>query len=178
MAGMSNGEVVDSCISLKSLGCNELQRREIKRGKTMDRNDTLEKLFDIHCRYSKEIKVLADQFYITGENGVLCHLHANGGRLSSGELAESMGLTSGRIANILKSLERKGLIQRKRDTKDKRHVIAVLTDHGRDRINDILEKNNEIIKEVLEQSSIQRVWEFLNTFEKLLNSFKKNFKND
>ncbi len=134
----------------------------------MDKNAILIRMYDIHYRYAEEIKCLCDQFCITGENGVLCRLHIHEGRLSSGELAETMGLTSGRIANILKSLERKGMVQRERDSRDRRHVIAVLTDQGREKINSIFDKNNEIIEKVLERLDIQEVREGLSIFEKVV----------
>ena len=139
----------------------------------MNKEAALEKIFDINNRYANEIKYVNEMFCVTGENGVLCRLFINGGRLSSGMLAESLSLTSGRIANILKSLERKGLVQRERDADDRRHVIAILTDQGKDKINDLFRENNQIITKVLENIDIQKLWEALTIFEKVMGNIKR-----
>lgn len=50
--------------------------------------------------------------------------------LTPGVLAAALGLSSARVANILKSLERKGQVERIHDTVDRRRVLVRLTPAG------------------------------------------------
>lgn len=59
----------------------------------------------------------------------LCSL-SNSGRLSSGELGETLGLTSSNTSKVIASIERKGLIKRSLGTKDKRQMYFSITDKG------------------------------------------------
>ena len=74
-----------------------------------------------------------------GETAVLLFLsHRRGGPrrpgrdacLTPGDLAAALGLSSARVANILKSLERKGRVERLHDTVDRRRVLVRLTPAG------------------------------------------------
>lgn len=85
--------------------------------------------------------------------------------MSSGELADSMDLTSGRIANILKSLEKKDLIFREKASGDKRYVIAGLTDKGRDKIRKIDEENKELVMSVIDEVDLDDMWKSLEFLE-------------
>ena len=149
--------------------------QEMMRGNQMNKEAVLKKIIHIYDHYDKEIKFTNEQFCSFGENGVLCRLFTNGGCLSSGELAQSLGLTSGRIANILKSLEQKGLVHRERAADDRRHVTAILTDLGKDKINDLFRENDKIIMKVIENIDLQELWEALTIFEKMMGNIKRYF---
>ncbi len=131
----------------------------------MNRETALRYLFDIYYRHAKEIKYVCDKLCVTGENGVLIRLSINGGQMSSGELADSMDLTSGRIANILKSLEKKDLIFREKASGDKRYVIAGLTDKGRDKIRKIDEENKELVMSFIDEVDLDDMWKSLEFLE-------------
>ena len=51
--------------------------------------------------------------------------------MSPGELARVSGVTDARIANILKVLESRGLIERRPGERDRRRVVVSVTDYGR-----------------------------------------------
>lgn len=89
-------------------------------------------------------------FASTGEDGVLYRLFIGReeGELA-GDLARSMGLTSGRIANILKQLESKGYVKRTTGKSDRRQVNVRLTEQGRSHIQDVYEDNIRLIEENL-----------------------------
>lgn len=80
---------------------------------------------------------------IRGEYGVLNCLVEEGG-MSAGELGRRLHVVPGRMTDILKSLEGKGLVQRQRDEEDRRIVRVTLTEEGRQAS---LEKREEIHKE-------------------------------
>lgn len=78
---------------------------------------------------------------IRGEYGVLNYLCDREDGVPAGDLGKALHVVPGRMADILKSLEAKGLIMRMHDENDRRIVRAVITDEGR-RIS--LEKRREI----------------------------------
>ena len=74
------------------------------------------------------------QEYSRGELAMLRMLEMHEGGecpMTPSELSQELGLTTARIANLLKSLERKGLVQRDHDSEDRRRVFVTLTDAGR-----------------------------------------------
>ena len=68
---------------------------------------------------------------IRGEYGVLRYLLYVKDNESAGALTEQLHVVPGRMTDILKSLEYKGLIKRSRDIEDKRRVIVSITEEGR-----------------------------------------------
>lgn len=68
---------------------------------------------------------------IRGEYGVLRYLVYVKDNESAGTLTEQLHVVPGRMTDILKSLEYKGLIKRSRDIEDKRRVIVSITEKGR-----------------------------------------------
>ncbi|MDO4467691.1 MAG: MarR family transcriptional regulator [Bacillota bacterium] len=76
------------------------------------------------------------QFFnnIRGENGVLwCLLNAEK-PMSVGQLSEMMKVVPGRMADILKSLEKKGMVERKKSPLDNRVVLVSLLEPGKQKI--------------------------------------------
>lgn len=111
----------------------------------------------------------------TGENGVLYRLYMNettdageeAGTLA-GELARSMGLTSGRIANILKQLETKGYVVRSSGTSDRRRVYVELTEAGRTHIEEVYQGNLRDIERHLEKLGEEDAREYIRILGRLL----------
>lgn len=50
--------------------------------------------------------------------------------LTAKELGDALYLDSGTLTPLLKKMEKKGLLTRKRSTKDERHLVVTLTDAG------------------------------------------------
>ncbi|MBQ8304744.1 MAG: MarR family transcriptional regulator [Blautia sp.] len=96
--------------------------------------ETLEDLardfLDIQILYSKQVSQLAELLQASGEYGILYTLYREQRCFTAGDLAEAVGLTPGRITNVLKALEKKNRIVRKRDAHDKRKTIVSLTEEG------------------------------------------------
>lgn len=66
-----------------------------------------------------------------GETALLMTLFRKEVALSPGELADASHVSSARVANILRSLEEKGLVTRSHSDSDRRRVEVSLTDAGR-----------------------------------------------
>lgn len=88
----------------------------------------------MHFFYAKEFYTLLDQISGQGEDGVLTYLLKYNNKALSGELADKLRITSGRMANILKVLEKKNYIQREILPDDKRKVLVLLTEKGQEYI--------------------------------------------
>lgn len=66
-----------------------------------------------------------------GETAVLMTLFRAEGPLTPGALGDAAHVSSARVANILRSLEEKGLVTRRHSSGDRRQVEVHLTDDGR-----------------------------------------------
>lgn len=70
------------------------------------------------------------------EGMVLCSLMKHE-RLSSGEIGDMLGLSSSNTSKVIKSVEKKELIERIMGTEDKRQMYFVLTEKGKELIHTI-----------------------------------------
>ncbi len=66
----------------------------------------------------------------SGQIPILCMLDRCGGTLSQQELGMRFELKPGSLSEILSKMETAGLIERTRDTKDRRQLFVHLTDEG------------------------------------------------
>ncbi len=67
---------------------------------------------------------------LRGENAVLTWLVRQQEDVHPGDLAEKLSLVPGRMTDILKTLEKKGMIRRERDPEDRRRVLVRITPKG------------------------------------------------
>lgn len=70
------------------------------------------------------------------EGMVLCSLMKHE-RLSSGEIGDMLGLSSSNTSKVIKSVEKKELIERIMGTEDKRQMYFVLTEKGKQLMNKV-----------------------------------------
>jgi DNA-binding MarR family transcriptional regulator len=66
-----------------------------------------------------------------GEIKMLGYLCITRDGVTAGELSEKMNISTARVATLLKNLEKKGIIRRTSDARDKRKVVVLLTPEGR-----------------------------------------------
>lgn len=84
------------------------------------------------------------------EGMLLCSLMKEG-RLSSGEIAFLLRLTTSNTSKVIRSAEEKGLIERELGDKDKRQMYFVLTPEGRTKLEAVKCEQVEI-PELLKQA--------------------------
>lgn len=111
--------------------------------KHKDYETLAENLCDIHFLYSKDLSNVFEQHSTRGEEAALFWLSRLESPVSAGELAAKLGITSGRIANILSSLDRKKFIERRRSSLDRRQIDVILTEAGAAHIRSIYENAKE-----------------------------------
>lgn len=67
---------------------------------------------------------------------------------SSSEIATNLGLTNSNASKVIRSVEEKGLIERRLGKEDKRQMYFVLSSTGKNKLKEIKEADSEI-REVL-----------------------------
>lgn len=91
--------------------------------------DFLDALSSVY--YDKQTSRLSE--YLRGECRLLFYLDQNTeAKVQPGELAEKLGITTARVASILRSLESKGMIKRQVFEEDKRKVFVNITEKGKE----------------------------------------------
>ena len=79
---------------------------------------------------AKPQKNLADA--VQGEAFVLRYIAHHGSSVLPGEIGQKMEVSSARVAVTLNNLEKKGLITRQIDRKDRRKILVEITQDGKD----------------------------------------------
>lgn len=86
---------------------------------------------DMQLKYSKEISAFLDKASAFGQDRILIYLYKENDHILVGDLTNELQMSTGRIANILKELERKGYILRIQQREDKRKYEVCLTKSGK-----------------------------------------------
>lgn len=106
----------------------------------MDSSNLSEKLFE----QFRDLYFRTDPFGLTeflqGEMKVLSYIAIAEHELLPGQLSAALEMTAGRIAGILRSLEKKGYITRRTDIADRRRVLVSITEQGREYIDSSSER--------------------------------------
>lgn len=104
---------------------------------------------------------------VRGENMALALISKNKGSTYPKDIEENMGISSARVAKIIKGLEEKKLVIRKPDSKDKRKTIVNLTDRGKRCENLRKDKINFALSTMLELLGEEDGADFVRIVEKI-----------
>lgn len=124
-----------------------------------------EQLKDIYFRRS----ALGLESFLQGEMKVLSYIHHENADILPGQLSTALNMTAGRIAGILRSLEKKGFIIRRTDESDRRRVLVSITENGSRQIlsdSDTLKKRLDMIVTAMGCDNTQRLIDSLKLFVK------------
>lgn len=112
--------------------------------------ETLCKIRDVY-RVIAEFEVQFTRLYglSLNEGMLLCTLLARS-KLTSGEIAEALGLSASNTSKVIRSVENKKLVTRLIGEEDKRQMHFSLTPAGKEKISDIKEATFEM-PELLQQ---------------------------
>lgn len=80
---------------------------------------------------------------LRGENAVLTYLMRHVEEVHPGDIADTLSLVPGRMTDILKTLEKKGMIRREKDPEDGRRVLVRITPKGRRSVTERREQIRE-----------------------------------
>ena len=70
--------------------------------------------------------------FLLGENFVLAYINGQNGDVQPGEIRGAMNVSTARIASALNNLEKKELITREIDTKNRRQILVKITEKGKE----------------------------------------------
>lgn len=90
-----------------------------------------------------------------GHRTIIYYLASRGGSALSGEISNDVGISTPRLAYILKELESDGIVERNVQAEDKRKVCVTLTAKGKEKINRHHRNNKEKIRKVLDKLKIE-----------------------
>ncbi|MCB5953925.1 MarR family winged helix-turn-helix transcriptional regulator [Enterococcus sp. CWB-B31] len=108
-----------------------------------------------------------------GENIVIKFLDIQGEPISPKYLADSLNLSSARIAAVLGSLEKKGQITRHMDPKDRRRINVTLTACGKKAVNAEKREMRERIIWVFNQMGEEDTKKFIELTSKFIGYSQK-----
>lgn len=115
----------------------------------MEYEDLARELLDFRDGGFQQFLITLSRDYAQGRTLVLLELYGSEAPYSPTELSENLGLSSGRIANILKSLKQLGYVSREKDSTDARRVYAVLTEKGEARARELYASQVKACSKVL-----------------------------
>lgn len=122
----------------------------MKKGDIMDyknlANEFMEVMAQMHGRNAQ--KRVSDS--MNGENFVLAYIFDHESNAIPSEISHAMGTTSARIAAVLNSLEKKGMIMRRIDVEDRRRILIDLTEIGREYVNEQKQKQLNFVVKLFE----------------------------
>jgi len=108
----------------------------------MDIDRLANEFSQMHIDYAKLLTQIANALSTNGEMGVLLWLNQQEEDIYATDIIEHFGLTPGRVANILKKLEQRQLIDRRQDVEDQRRFRIFLTEKGISLANELYEQMN------------------------------------
>ena len=90
-----------------------------------------EELVRLLDEYPREARDNRFSSTLRGEMAVMRLLHSSAKqKMTAGELSSRLGMTTSRVAAVLGSLQKKGLLERESDEEDRRRVMVSLTEAG------------------------------------------------
>lgn len=96
-------------------------------------------------------------------------------------LGPKMGMEATSLSRILKSMEEKGLIERRPNPQDGRGVLIYLTDFGLEKrkdSKDVVLRFNEVVKNNLTEEQLNSFFEVMETINRLIGERKIYSKNN
>lgn len=103
-----------------------------------------------------------------GEVAVLNYLTYQENHITSGTIKDALGVGTGRMADTLKSLEKKGYVIRIQDSMDKRKVFVDITESGKKVANVKREECLNHMELMLSQLGEQDATEFVRIMKRLI----------
>jgi DNA-binding MarR family transcriptional regulator len=124
----------------------------------------------LHRLYNGHAQKILDEEKVTIAHWIYLRVLAERGELNQLELSKRIGMASTTAVPALDSMEKRGLLKRRRDPKDRRKHYVGLTDKGRSLVDKLLPRIGDMIFDSLEGISA----EDLRAFWKVSHHIAKN----
>lgn len=144
----------------------------------MNYHEAAEELMRNQLMYSKQLCKIAKVIASRGEDIALLLLRDKNDTMYVGDFTIALGLTTGRVTNLLKQMERKGYITRIPDIEDRRKICIRLTEVGisyADRAHDRMLKDYICLMKALGESDAEQLVRVLKQGAELLQQHEQLF---
>ena len=113
--------------------------------------------------------------FMQGEMKVLSYIHytAGGGEIATGDIVSALDMTGGRVAGILRSLEKKGFISRRTDENDRRRIMVSPTYAGSDYVENGREQLRSGLSAIINAMGSESAENFIRSMEEFVNACRK-----
>lgn len=113
--------------------------------------------------------------FMQGEMKVLSYIHytAGGGDIATGDIVSALDMTGGRVAGILRSLEKKGFISRRTDENDRRRIMVSPTPAGSDYVENGRELLRSRLSAIINAMGSKSAENFIRSMEEFVNACRK-----
>ena len=111
---------------------------------------------------------------VKGEMFVLNYLVTHETIIHPKELSEKMAVTTARIASLLNHMEEKKLICRYPDPNDSRQIVVVLTQEGKEEIQQIRAKVISYVSAMLEELGPEDAVAYIRIQKKIWNNYQQS----
>lgn len=113
--------------------------------------------------------------FMQGEMKVLSYIHytAGGGEIATGDIVSALDMTGGRVAGILRSLEKKGFISRRTDENDRRRIMVSSTPAGSDYVKNGRELLRSRLSAIINAMGSESAENFIRSMEEFVNACRK-----
>lgn len=133
---------------------------------------------EIYIKHANKLLELVQSMYveqkgklnltIRGENAALLLIY-NDDQVSPKDISEILQVSTARVATILNNLEKKKLITRKINPKDRRQIIITLNNNGKTVAKNIINKHLVISSLIFEKLGLDDTLKALELLEKVKN---------
>ena len=108
--------------------------------------------------------------FVRGSHGEMFVVHQLmlHGTMTPSLLADALHATSGRVSTLLSAMERKGLVERRPDSDDRRVVLVSLTDAGRERGRVSMDEARAAVEWIFSQMGERRTREFVDLVDEFM----------
>jgi MarR family transcriptional regulator, organic hydroperoxide resistance regulator len=124
----------------------------------------------VHRLYNAQAQTILDEEKVTIAHWFYLRVLAQHGELNQLELSKRVGMASATAVPALDNMEKRGLLKRRRDPKDRRKYYVGLTDKGRRLVDRLLPKIGAMIFETLDGIT----YEEMHIFWKVAHHIAKN----
>lgn len=143
----------------------------------MDKADAglSDKLIEVLRQYYYMKTPLGLENFMQGEMKVLSYIHytAGGGEIATGDIVSALDMTGGRVAGILRSLEKKGFISRRTDENDRRRIMVSPTPAGSDYVENGREQLRSRLSAIINAMGGESAENFIRSMEEFVDACRK-----
>lgn len=143
----------------------------------MDKADAglSDELIEVLRQYYYMKTPLGLENFMQGEMKVLSYIHytAGGGEIATGDIVSALDMTGGRVAGILRSLEKKGFISRRIDENDRRRIMVSPTPAGSDYVENGREQLRSRLSAIINAMGGESAENFIRSMEEFVDACRK-----